>query len=226
MFLLGLQKLGKGDWRGIARNYVISRTPTQVASHAQKYFIRQSNVSRRKRRSSLFDIVADEAADTAMVQQDFLSANELPTETEGNNPLPAPPPLDEECESMDSTNSNDGEPAPSKPENTHPSYPMLYPAYYSPVFPFPLPYWSGYSPEPTKKEETHEVLKPTAVHSKSPINVDELVGISKLSLGESIGDSGPSTLSRKLIEEGPSRQSAFHATPTCGDMNGSAIHAV
>ncbi|KAG5056957.1 hypothetical protein JHK86_011953 [Glycine max] len=226
MFLLGLQKLGKGDWRGIARNYVISRTPTQVASHAQKYFIRQSNVSRRKRRSSLFDIVADEAADTAMVQQDFLSANELPTETEGNNPLPAPPPLDEECESMDSTNSNDGEPAPSKPENAHPSYPMLYPAYYSPVFPFPLPYWSGYSPEPTKKEETHEVLKPTAVHSKSPINVDELVGISKLSLGESIGDSGPSTLSRKLIEEGPSRQSAFHATPTCGDMNGSAIHAV
>jgi len=60
MFLLGLQKLGKGDWRGIARNYVITRTPTQVASHAQKYFIRQSNVSRRKRRSSLFDIVADE----------------------------------------------------------------------------------------------------------------------------------------------------------------------
>nr|ABH02846.1 MYB transcription factor MYB180 [Glycine max] len=194
MFLLGLQKLGKGDWRGIARTYVISRTPTQVASHAQKYFIRQSNVSRRKRRSSLFDIVADEAADTAMVQQDFLSANQLPTETEGNNPLPAPPPLDEECESMDSTNSNDGEPAPSKPENTQSSYPMLYPAYYSPVFPFPLPYWSGYSPESTKKEETHEVLKPTAVHSKSPINVDELVGISKLSLGESIGDSGPSSL--------------------------------
>ena len=62
MFLLGLQKLGKGDWRGIARNYVISRSPTQVASHAQKYFIRQSNVSRRKRRSSLFDIVADEVS--------------------------------------------------------------------------------------------------------------------------------------------------------------------
>ena len=62
MFLLGLQKLGKGDWRGIARNYVISRTPTQVASHAQKYFIRQTNVSRRKRRSSLFDIVADDVS--------------------------------------------------------------------------------------------------------------------------------------------------------------------
>ena len=41
LFLLGLKKYGKGDWRNISRNYVITRTPTQVASHAQKYFIRQ-----------------------------------------------------------------------------------------------------------------------------------------------------------------------------------------
>ncbi|KAK4350001.1 hypothetical protein RND71_029314 [Anisodus tanguticus] len=41
LFLLGLDKFGKGDWRSISRNFVISRTPTQVASHAQKYFIRQ-----------------------------------------------------------------------------------------------------------------------------------------------------------------------------------------
>lgn len=59
MFLMGLQKLGKGDWRGISRNFVVSRTPTQVASHAQKYFIRQTNSSRRKRRSSLFDMVPE-----------------------------------------------------------------------------------------------------------------------------------------------------------------------
>lgn len=63
MFLLGLQKLGKGDWRGISRNFVTTRTPTQVASHAQKYFLRQSNLNKRKRRSSLFDIAADAAAD-------------------------------------------------------------------------------------------------------------------------------------------------------------------
>ncbi|XP_002993844.2 transcription factor MYBS3 isoform X1 [Selaginella moellendorffii] len=56
LFLVGLHALGKGDWRGISRNYVTSRTPTQVASHAQKYFIRQSNLTKRKRRSSLFDI--------------------------------------------------------------------------------------------------------------------------------------------------------------------------
>ncbi len=30
-FLLGLAKFGKGDWRNIARTYVVSRTPTQVS---------------------------------------------------------------------------------------------------------------------------------------------------------------------------------------------------
>eukprot|EP00227_Mantoniella_beaufortii_P017770 CAMPEP_0197590556 /NCGR_PEP_ID=MMETSP1326-20131121/11481_1 /TAXON_ID=1155430 /ORGANISM="Genus nov. species nov., Strain RCC2288" /LENGTH=494 /DNA_ID=CAMNT_0043155661 /DNA_START=216 /DNA_END=1700 /DNA_ORIENTATION=+ len=63
LFLLGLQKLGKGDWRGISRHFVQSRTPTQVASHAQKYFIRQNNLNKRKRRSSLFDIVSDTPAE-------------------------------------------------------------------------------------------------------------------------------------------------------------------
>ncbi|KAL4639254.1 hypothetical protein ACB092_03G204200 [Castanea dentata] len=56
LFLLGLQKVGKGDWRGISRNFVKTRTPTQVASHAQKYFLRRTNLNRRRRRSSLFDI--------------------------------------------------------------------------------------------------------------------------------------------------------------------------
>ncbi|KAL3824400.1 hypothetical protein ACJIZ3_020429 [Penstemon smallii] len=55
-FLAGLQNLGKGYWKGISENYVPSRTPSQIASHAQKYFIRQSNTSTRKRRSSLFDM--------------------------------------------------------------------------------------------------------------------------------------------------------------------------
>ncbi|KAF9673472.1 hypothetical protein SADUNF_Sadunf10G0027900 [Salix dunnii] len=59
LFLLGLQKVGKGDWRGISRNFVKTRTPTQVASHAQKYFLRRNNQNRRRRRSSLFDITTD-----------------------------------------------------------------------------------------------------------------------------------------------------------------------
>ncbi|PIA40284.1 hypothetical protein AQUCO_02500167v1 [Aquilegia coerulea] len=60
LFLIGLQRVGKGDWRGISRNYVKTRTPTQVASHAQKYFLRRNNQNRRRRRSSLFDITTEE----------------------------------------------------------------------------------------------------------------------------------------------------------------------
>jgi SHAQKYF class myb-like DNA-binding protein len=56
-FLAGLEKLGKGDWRGISRHFVTTRTPTQVASHAQKYFLRQSSLTQKKRRSSLFDVI-------------------------------------------------------------------------------------------------------------------------------------------------------------------------
>nr|KYP67529.1 Myb-like protein J [Cajanus cajan] len=57
IFLIGLEKLGKGDWRGISRNFVTTRTPTQVASHAQKYFLRLATLNKKKRRSSLFDLV-------------------------------------------------------------------------------------------------------------------------------------------------------------------------
>ncbi|KAL9315367.1 hypothetical protein ACSQ67_016368 [Phaseolus vulgaris] len=55
-FLLGLKKYGKGDWRNISRNFVTTRTPTQVASHAQKYFLRQLTGGKDKRRSSIHDI--------------------------------------------------------------------------------------------------------------------------------------------------------------------------
>ncbi|PIM98598.1 hypothetical protein CDL12_28918 [Handroanthus impetiginosus] len=57
LFLLGLEKYGKGDWRNISRNFVISKTPTQVASHAQKYYLRQKlSGGKDKRRPSIHDI--------------------------------------------------------------------------------------------------------------------------------------------------------------------------
>ncbi|KAL5818941.1 hypothetical protein ACOSQ4_022783 [Xanthoceras sorbifolium] len=43
LFMMGLEKYGKGDWRSISRNCIVDKNPTQVASHAQKYFIRLEN---------------------------------------------------------------------------------------------------------------------------------------------------------------------------------------
>ncbi|CAL9244504.1 unnamed protein product [Arabidopsis halleri] len=69
-FLIGLNKLGKGDWRGIAKSFVTTRTPTQVASHAQKYFIRLNVNDKRKRRASLFDISLEDQKEKEMNSQD------------------------------------------------------------------------------------------------------------------------------------------------------------
>ncbi|GFP83742.1 transcription factor divaricata, partial [Phtheirospermum japonicum] len=55
-FLVGLKKLGKGDWKGIANQYVPTRNSSQVASHAQKYFIRMAATEKKRRRLSVFDI--------------------------------------------------------------------------------------------------------------------------------------------------------------------------
>lgn len=55
LFLLGLEKHGRGDWKAISR-IVETRTPTQVATHAQKYFLGQASGNKGKRRS-INDIV-------------------------------------------------------------------------------------------------------------------------------------------------------------------------
>ncbi|KAK3407941.1 transcription factor DIVARICATA [Eucalyptus grandis] len=57
LFLLGLQTYGKGDWRSISRHFVLTRTPTQVASHAQKFYMRQMSLGKKERkRNSIHDI--------------------------------------------------------------------------------------------------------------------------------------------------------------------------
>ncbi|GAB2284983.1 regulator of chromosome condensation [Dionaea muscipula] len=63
LFLLGLDKYGKGDWRSISRNFVVTRTPTQVASHAQKYFIRLNSMNKDRRRTSIHDITSVNGGD-------------------------------------------------------------------------------------------------------------------------------------------------------------------
>ena len=87
LFLLGLAKFGKGDWRSISRNFVISRTPTQVASHAQKYFIRLNSLNKKdKRRSSIHDITSVSAPSTNV-------ASNSGTAAEANDVLQPPPPI-------------------------------------------------------------------------------------------------------------------------------------
>ncbi|XP_031111315.1 transcription factor DIVARICATA-like [Ipomoea triloba] len=81
LFLMGLKKYGKGDWRNISRNFVITRTPTQVASHAQKYFIRQLSGGKDKRRASIHDITTVNLNDN----------NQTPSPDSNNNVNNKPP---------------------------------------------------------------------------------------------------------------------------------------
>lgn len=96
LFLLGLDKYGKGDWRSISRNFVISRTPTQVASHAQKYFIRLNSMNKDRRRASIHDITSvGSNGDVAAAQGPITGQANGPAAIPGGKPMrssPQPPP--------------------------------------------------------------------------------------------------------------------------------------
>ncbi|OVA08543.1 SANT/Myb domain [Macleaya cordata] len=247
LFLMGLQKLGKGDWRGIARNFVVSRTPTQVASHAQKYFIRQSNATRRKRRSSLFDMVPDLSMEPpAVPEEQFLFQSEL-GETEHMNSLPSLNlSLDRECDHMETTCNETPTSAEAVEETVTCSNFAPIPVFFPTYLPLPFPFWQPNLGSSSGGEEkggggettsNHQVLKPTPVLSKDTrVNVDELLGMSKLTLGGGGGGGAgtriePSPLSIELLGA-PSRQSAFHVNQPVSrsDLSKSnksnAIHAV
>ncbi|WZY98714.1 hypothetical protein YC2023_071043 [Brassica napus] len=53
MFLLGLQKLGKGDWRGISRNYVNARKLTQISSLRENYLVGNALMSTQSSRDEV-----------------------------------------------------------------------------------------------------------------------------------------------------------------------------
>ncbi|KAJ4750194.1 Duplicated homeodomain-like superfamily protein [Rhynchospora pubera] len=201
MFLLGLKKLGKGDWRGISRTYVMSRTPTQVASHAQKYFLRQSNVSRRKRRSSLFDMLPDLPSDAA-------------------------PPVGGELLAPPSQRQELNHGVPPFENRIHNQYrgscqhctssAPIAAVFYPPVAPLPShQIWYG---------STHKILSPVPVP-------DEVANISKLQISDALVPGEDLSLSLKMFEPTSSRKSAFRASPSVSmpDLNkntGSVIHAV
>ncbi|KAG5576073.1 hypothetical protein H5410_056207 [Solanum commersonii] len=69
-FLKGLDFHGKGNWTNIAKDFLPARTSTQVASHAQKYFVRlldansNSNERKKRKKSSVFNLCIEKTEDT------------------------------------------------------------------------------------------------------------------------------------------------------------------
>jgi len=53
LFLMGIQQFGRGDWRSISRFFVTTRTPVQIASHAQKFFLRLRVTAQKSKRRTL-----------------------------------------------------------------------------------------------------------------------------------------------------------------------------
>ncbi|KAL0341972.1 UNVERIFIED_CONTAM: Transcription factor KUA1 [Sesamum calycinum] len=157
-FLLGLQHLGKGDWRGISRNYVPSRTPTQVASHAQKYFIRQSNANRKKKKASLFDIVPDKETNSSTPEQFSFPSPVLGTNNENLM--------------LSSSQEEDMINSPSLDLSLKPAF-----------MPFPFQLWppNAYSPKDDGAGTSHNrMIGPESVVPEG----QELVSMSQLTLGD------------------------------------------
>lgn len=56
LFLQGLNACGRGKWRNISMNFVTTKTPAQIASHAQKYFKRIEGKGSGTQRYSIHDV--------------------------------------------------------------------------------------------------------------------------------------------------------------------------
>ncbi|KAL8536836.1 hypothetical protein ACS0TY_012128 [Phlomoides rotata] len=91
LFLKGLNKYGRGSWRSISRNYVISKTPTQVANHAQKYFLHQtSSTTANRRRHNIHDIQTMAPIPTPIPQRSVAGVDSLLPNFQTCDPISPP----------------------------------------------------------------------------------------------------------------------------------------
>lgn len=103
-----------------------------------------------------------------------------------------------------------------------PEIPPVFPSFFPAYIPVPFPIWPSnmnFQEDRGAEVSRHKILKPIPVVPKEPVNVDELVGMSHLSLGDAAAaaaagqaESLSSSLSLKLTGEPSTRQSAFHAS--------------
>lgn len=109
-----------------------------------------------------------------------------------------------------------------------PTMPGFYPA----LVPVPLTLWPPSVAHVEEAVTTHEILKLTPLNGKEVVKADDVVGMSKLSIGEASSVSmEPTALSLQLIGSTDARQSAFHVSPPMNrpelsKRNSSPIHAV
>ena len=74
-FLEGLDFYGKGRWKSISVNFVPTRSPTQVASHAQKYYMR---IEGKTKRGSKFTVVEKNRSPKPIVKKKSMPMPPVP----------------------------------------------------------------------------------------------------------------------------------------------------
>jgi hypothetical protein len=106
------------------------------------------------------------------------------------------------------------------------------PAFYPALVPVPLTLWPPNIANVEGTSTTHEILRPTPLKGKEVVKADNVVGMSKLSIGEATpGSMEPTALSLQIIGSMDTLQSAFHASPPrsrpdLSKRNSNPIHAV
>lgn len=181
-------------------------------------------------------VIRLQATDTPPVPEEDLLPSFHERESDNAKSLPSLNlSLQPECEPMEATqDATVGE--ANEPMNMIQSngFPPMVHGFFPAYVPVPFPLWPPSAAAPLEEKSAerphHQVLKPIPIVANH-INVDELVGMSQLSLGEGeIGHREPSSLSLKWLGE-PSRQSAFqtNAQVSGSDLSegkNSAIQAV
>ncbi|CAJ2647072.1 unnamed protein product, partial [Trifolium pratense] len=88
-FLKGLLKYQRGQWKEISKEFVTTRSPSQIASHAQKYFDRNKDAVKkaRKKRRSIHDTTIDNNGRLVILPVE--KQNEIPSIEQQQKEIPS-----------------------------------------------------------------------------------------------------------------------------------------